>query len=193
MLGKREHGNAPDQRSGAPFISTFHSLGVQIIKENSWVGKDIQRYKVVAAIMCRESSGNHMNGTNVNMAPDFGCGLMQITKSAISSQAQCNSAYPNTLAGITANINEGIAQIQSKYNAAPGDSTYGGGVTKYQNTFAMYNCCANGENPSSPSASCSTSSGWPSIPKWACPIDPGTGQFNMCDVKNYACSVSACI
>jgi len=40
MLESREHGvnvkgNAPDLRSGAPFVSTFHSLGVQIIKENS--------------------------------------------------------------------------------------------------------------------------------------------------------------
>jgi DNA helicase-2/ATP-dependent DNA helicase PcrA len=39
LLSDREHGNAPDQRSGAhssvPFVSTFHSLGVHIIKENS--------------------------------------------------------------------------------------------------------------------------------------------------------------
>ena len=36
MLEDREHGvNAPERSSGAPFISTFHSLGVHIIKENS--------------------------------------------------------------------------------------------------------------------------------------------------------------
>jgi len=35
MLESKEHGVAPDLRSGAPFISTFHSLGVHIIKENS--------------------------------------------------------------------------------------------------------------------------------------------------------------
>jgi len=39
LLEERESGNAPDRRSGAPssvpFVSTFHSLGVHIIKENS--------------------------------------------------------------------------------------------------------------------------------------------------------------
>jgi DNA helicase-2/ATP-dependent DNA helicase PcrA len=35
MLESSEHGVAPDLRSGAPFVSTFHSLGVHIIKENS--------------------------------------------------------------------------------------------------------------------------------------------------------------
>ena len=39
LLGERESGNAPDRRSGAhpsvPFVSTFHSLGVHIIKENA--------------------------------------------------------------------------------------------------------------------------------------------------------------
>jgi len=37
MLEEKVHGNAPELRSGAgaPFISTFHSLGVYIIKENS--------------------------------------------------------------------------------------------------------------------------------------------------------------
>lgn len=35
MLESKEHGVAPDQRLGSPFISTFHSLGVYIIKENS--------------------------------------------------------------------------------------------------------------------------------------------------------------
>jgi len=35
LLGERESGNAPELRSGAPFVSTFHSLGVYIIKENS--------------------------------------------------------------------------------------------------------------------------------------------------------------
>jgi len=36
MLAKREHGvNAPEQSEGVPFVSTFHSLGVYIIKENS--------------------------------------------------------------------------------------------------------------------------------------------------------------
>lgn len=37
LLEERESGNAPDRRSGAnvPFVSTFHSLGVHIIKENA--------------------------------------------------------------------------------------------------------------------------------------------------------------
>ncbi len=36
LLEEREHGvSAPERSSGAPFISTFHSLGVHIIKENA--------------------------------------------------------------------------------------------------------------------------------------------------------------
>ena len=36
LLEEREHGvSAPERSEGAPFVSTFHSLGVQIIKENS--------------------------------------------------------------------------------------------------------------------------------------------------------------
>jgi DNA helicase-2/ATP-dependent DNA helicase PcrA len=37
LLEERESGNAPELRSGAnvPFVSTFHSLGVHIIKENA--------------------------------------------------------------------------------------------------------------------------------------------------------------
>jgi len=36
LLEEMEHGvSAPERSSGAPFVSTFHSLGVQIIKENS--------------------------------------------------------------------------------------------------------------------------------------------------------------
>ena len=36
MLEDKEHGvNAPEQSGSAPFVSTFHSLGVNIIKENS--------------------------------------------------------------------------------------------------------------------------------------------------------------
>ena len=35
MLYNKEHGNAPDLWSGAPFVSTFHSLGVHIINVNT--------------------------------------------------------------------------------------------------------------------------------------------------------------
>ncbi|MFA6251244.1 MAG: UvrD-helicase domain-containing protein [Candidatus Paceibacterota bacterium] len=36
LLEEREHGvSAPERSSGAPFVSTFHSLGVHIIKENA--------------------------------------------------------------------------------------------------------------------------------------------------------------
>jgi hypothetical protein len=38
------------------------------------------------------------------------------------------------------------------------------------------------------------SSGFPSsIPKWACPINPGTADLNMCSVKSYVCELSSCL
>ena len=60
--------------------------------------------------------------------------------------------------------------------------------------FSAYNCCANKTIPNSPSADCTPANGFPfSIPKWACPINPGEGDFNMCSVKSYACELSVCM
>jgi hypothetical protein len=60
--------------------------------------------------------------------------------------------------------------------------------------YASYNCCGGGTQPNAPSVDCTQASGFPySIPKWACPINPGAGQFNMCFVKNYTCEIDACV
>ena len=135
---------------------------------------------VIAAIICRESQGNPSARSF-----DGGCGLMQITNSAWTGSC------PATILDPQENIRQGVALYNQKLSAVQGRS-YGGGITAEQMAFAAYNCCANGDNPNAPSASCRTADGWPTLPKWACPIDPGVGTFNMCNVKNYACDVSAC-
>ncbi len=136
--------------------------------------------KVIKAIICRESRGN----PNAQ-APDGGCGLMQITNSAWVS------GCPAAILDPVENIRQGVALYKGKLGAVSGTS-YGNGITSVHLAAASYNCCANGDNPNSQSASCATSAGWPSLPKWACPVDPGVSAFNMCNVKDYACEIAAC-
>jgi hypothetical protein len=134
--------------------------------------------KMIKAIICKESGANSQA-----IGPTGDCGLMQIR----------DPAYPNCGNGIMdpqKNLEVGIGKYVQKKTAASG--SYGGGITKEMMALASYNCCANGDNPNAQSVSCKTTDGWPSIPKWACPIDPGAGQFNMCAVKNYSCDVVAC-
>ena len=90
------------------------------------------------------------------------------------------------------NIARGVSKMKEKINSSSASQTYPN-IPAEAGVFASYNCCANGTAPNSESASCKTSDGWPSIPKWACPIDPGTGSSNMCAVKAYACELSACL
>lgn len=138
--------------------------------------------RIIKAIICQESGGNV-----TAHASDGGCGLMQITNSAWAGSATCP---PEILTPVN-NIRQGVALYKGKLSAVSG-FTYDGGINAQQMTFAAYNCCANGDNPNSQSVSCATSDGWAKLPKWACPIDPGTGTFNMCRVKNYACDVEIC-
>jgi Transglycosylase SLT domain len=135
---------------------------------------------VITALIYQESKGD----PNAHSA-DGGCGLMQITNSAWVSSCPASILVPDE------NIKQGIALYNQKLQSVQGKS-YGGGITQKQMAFAAYNCCNNGEDPNAPSASCKTTDGWPPLPKWACPIEPGNGTSNMCAVKAYACNVGAC-
>lgn len=115
------------------------------------------------------------------------CGLMQIN---VSTQTECDYWKTHPAENIqkgTELLSVKISQAQTKLNALKYTT-----VTAEEMASAAYNCCANGEDPNSPSADCTSATGWNSIPKWACPIKPGIGEFNMCAVKDYACSVTAC-
>lgn len=154
-------------------------------------GAIIDRYyqserKMIATIICQESNGRP---DAVGNDPDGGkgCGLMQITDHRTRTTCPPDLFDPET------NIREGVALVKQKMDAIVRQGyTYGGNITVQQMTFAAYNCCAGGDNPNAQSRDCSTSDGWPALPKWACPIKPGVGEFNMCAVKEYACRVSAC-
>ena len=142
-------------------------------------------YRIVLAISCRESTGN-INAVGNHANNGYAdCGLMQINMKGKGSNS-CTSEIMN----VENNIKEGIRLYKSKLSTARSYKS----AENYTQALASYNCCSNGENPNDKSASCNSSNGFTdTIPKWACPIDPGTAAFNMCNVKNYACDVTACI
>ncbi len=156
-----------------------YSQYINIIKTESLVaGVDP---KMVAVIMCKESGarpdaqGKNPNGT-------YDCGLMQVNQ---PSPCGADSLDPQL------NIRKGVLLLKQKTSAV--NQSYSG-IPQRMGVLASYNCCANGTVPHSASTDCNTSSGFPfSIPKWACPINPGDGQFNMCSVKNYVCGIEACL
>ncbi len=137
---------------------------------------------IVIALLCRESKGvataqkkNESNGT-------FDCGLLQVNQPSACDAASLDPAT---------NITRGIQLIKQKISNTK---------QVYQNippltgAFASYNCCANGTIPNAPSVDCTPGTGFPyTIPKWACPINPGDSKTNMCFVKGYACDVQACV
>lgn len=136
---------------------------------------------IILALICRESSGiptkigNHANNGKSD------CGLMQINSPSCTPE----------IMDPTNNVRAGIALYKAKLSSVSAYSYTG--ADKPTLAFAAYNCCANGDNPNSKSADCNLGTGWPvDLPKWACPVNPGTGSFNMCAVKNYACDVTAC-
>ena len=148
--------------------------------------------RVVKALICRESSGNP-NAQNP-VGGVMSCGLMQVNYNEVAGNTSCSGPVKN-LFNPSVNVTEGIRVLKGQLaRATTYKSTYGpSGVSIEQMAFAAYNCCANGDNPNALSLSCTHSDGWGLIPKWMCPIAPGLGAYNMCDVKNYACTVSACI
>jgi hypothetical protein len=141
-------------------------------------------WKMALVIMCKESGGNK-DAQNKNPNGSYDCGLMQINQAG-----QCDTSIldPQT------NITKGVAKLREKINLSSNSIIYPTLKVRPETAvFTSYNCCANGNIPNSESTSCKTSDGWPSIPKWACPIDPGTGKYNMCGVKSYACDLTACL
>ncbi len=137
--------------------------------------------KMIIVTMCKESRaradavGNNPNGT-------YDCGLMQINQ---TSPCGADILNPNE------NIRRGVALMKEKIRLT--SQTYQN-IPAETGPFSSYNCCANGTVPNAPSADCTAANGFPfAIPKWACPINPGEGTFNMCTVKNYACELSACM
>jgi hypothetical protein len=137
--------------------------------------------KMVVVAMCKES-GAVINKSHQNDNTSWDCGLMQVN--------QKGACTPSSYSVID-NINEGVRLIKQKISSA--SRTYPG-VPAVASVFAAYNCCGNGDNPNTQSVDCNASAGFPNpIPKWACPINPGTGSFNMCSVKSYACELSVCM
>lgn len=132
--------------------------------------------KIIKAIICRESDGNP-NAQNANS-----CGLMQVNT---DRGTDCVGNTTGNLFQPEINIKAGVKKLTEKYNSAANRAYTN--ISHYQMAFASYNCCGNGENPNDPSRDCGKD-----VPKWACPINPGIGRFNMCAVKNYACDVEAC-
>ena len=137
---------------------------------------------LIRGLIARESScnpssvKNEANGTQ-------SCGLMQVnTGSSSHSCAQLQD--PET------GIKEGVRILATAFNSARSLSgSYGSTVTVNELAAAIHNA---GAGQSARSADCDAASGWPTIPKWGCPINPGTAQFNACAIRNYACNVGAC-
>lgn len=151
---------------------------------NTYASQNSLDSKVVKAIICRESDGNP---SAINTTGRLSCGLMQVE----TTVSDCTQDSRGNLLDPEINIRVGARVLKQKLNQVAGYSYTN--VTKNQLAFAAYNCCANGENPNSTSRDCNVANNWGTIPKWACPINPGTGTYNMCDVKDYACKVSACV
>jgi hypothetical protein len=137
---------------------------------------------LIKGLIARESSctstkeKTESNGTK-------SCGLMQVNTAASSYTCE-QLKDPET------GIKEGMRILIAAYLAAQvKKSLYGNTVTVNELAAAIHNA---GDGQSAQSADCNPSTGWPVIPKWGCPINPGSAQFNACAIRNYACNVGAC-
>ena len=139
--------------------------------------------KFIRAIIARESSCNTNSVKNESNGTQS-CGLMQVN-TAVSGYS-CSQ-----LQNASTGIDEGTKILAKAYASGQSlKSQYGNTVTVYELAAAIHNA---GAGQSSASADCNASSGWPSIPKWGCPINPGSAEFNACDIRDYACDVGACV
>jgi hypothetical protein len=146
-------------------------------------GGDTNLKKMIIVTMCKESKANP-NAKNTNPNGTYDCGLMQINQ---SSPCPTNPSQAEQ----EANIKVGISKMKQKIAYA---SQVYPNIPAVTGAFSSYNCCANGTIPNAPSTDCTVAAGFPfTLPKWACPINPGDGQYNMCVVKNYACDLAACM
>ncbi len=138
---------------------------------------------LIQAIMAQET------GCNPNAeGPTHDCGIMQVhpdmqVSSTIKTPSCEKLKVPAT------GIDWGTYILAQSYNKANSMvSSYGGTVTVNELAAAIYN---GGSGQSEPSADCSVSSGWKKIPKWGCPINPGSKEYNACDIRSYACNVGS--
>jgi hypothetical protein len=146
---------------------------------------DTNLKKIVIVTMCKESSGKP-NAKNQNPDKSYDCGLMQINQKTPCEENPSQASQE-------ANIRAGVAKIKETLNTASHYAVVAG-VPIQGNAFASYNCCSNGTRPAEPSDNCTPANGFPAnFPKWACPINPGDGVYNMCSVKGYACELVACL
>ncbi len=116
------------------------------------------------------------------------CGLMQVKPSSVGNTTCTGQKYnlldPNT------NITQGTKILQQAFSSASSMiGAYGSTTTQQALAAAIYNA---GAGQSSKSADCKPADGWPVIPKWGCPINPGTATFNACSIRKYACDMAAC-
>jgi len=136
---------------------------------------------IIFALMCQESSGD-LAAQHRNDNSSYDCGLMQINGSSCTPEI----LNPRN------NVHSGVLLYKMKSLAVSAYSYRS--VSPENMAFASYNCCGSEGTPNARSADCNTSTGFPfDLPKWACPLNPGTSQTNMCFVRNYACEVSACL
>ena len=144
-------------------------------------GGDVQLKKMIIVTMCKES-GAKVSASNKNPNGTYDCGLMQINQPGPCGADILNPAE---------NIKKGVDLMRKKILLSSQLYT---NIPAETGPFSAYNCCANNTVPNAPSVDCSVANGFPyPIPKWACPINPGEGVFNMCVVKSYACELSACM
>ncbi|MDP3956904.1 MAG: lytic transglycosylase domain-containing protein [bacterium] len=147
--------------------------------------------RFIKALVCQESNGNAIAINPTGSSPS--CGLMQVNVNEVSDNTSCTGPAKNLFDPVT-NIQEGVRVFQRKMGQV-NPASFGNLMTQEQMALAAYNCCDNGDNPNAQSVSCSPNppDSWPNITKWACPIAPGSGVSNMCTVKSYACSITACV
>ncbi len=136
---------------------------------------------LLAAVICQESSGR---ASATNTRGSFtSCGLMQVNSNEVGNTT-CTDKV--NLFDPKINIEKGLEILSKKFSSVSAEKYKT--VSKTNQALAAYNCCGNGENPNTESVSCKANDGWESVPRWACPIDPG----GMCVVREYACDVALC-
>lgn len=120
--------------------------------------------------------------------PTGDCGLMQVKPSSVGNTS-CSGPKYNLLDPST-NITQGTKILAQAFSSASGMiGAYGSTTTKNALAAAIYNA---GTTQSTQSVDCKPSDGWPVIPKWGCPINPGTATFNACSIRKYACDMATC-
>ncbi len=116
------------------------------------------------------------------VGPTGDCGIMQVKPTG--STPTCEQLKnPDT------GIDWGTSILKTSYSVALSKvGSYGGTVTAIELAAAIYN---GGSGQSTASSDCSASTGWKTMPKWGCPINPGSAQFNACAIRSYACNVGS--